>query len=182
LTTRCAIYARYSSDMQRPTSIEDQVRRCRNYAEQRGWTVLDGFVLSDRAISGGSIENRPALQHLLKAVQEKPRPFDRILIDDTSRLSRDAGDALKTQTHLSYFGVHLNFVSQGIDTAHEASRPVTVMQAIMDEQYAGRCAIRCIGAKKGALWLDWLPVAVVTDIETSLSKMRRGVASTVAMR
>jgi site-specific DNA recombinase len=49
---RLAIYARYSSDLQRPTSIEDQVRKCRQFAEQRGWTVLEEFVRSDAEVSG----------------------------------------------------------------------------------------------------------------------------------
>jgi len=31
---RAAIYARYSSDLQSETSIDDQVRLCREYAER----------------------------------------------------------------------------------------------------------------------------------------------------
>lgn len=31
---RCATYARYSSDLQRQTSVEDQVRSCRQAGEQ----------------------------------------------------------------------------------------------------------------------------------------------------
>ena len=37
VTTRVAIYARYSSDLQRPASIDDQVRRCRGEVERRDW-------------------------------------------------------------------------------------------------------------------------------------------------
>ena len=48
---RVAIYARYSSDLQSPTSIEDQVRLCRQHAaRQDGWTVVQ--VFEDVAISG----------------------------------------------------------------------------------------------------------------------------------
>ncbi len=35
----CAIYARYSSDLQSPTSLEDQVRLCEQCAERQGWIV-----------------------------------------------------------------------------------------------------------------------------------------------
>ena len=45
-----AIYARYSSDKQRETSLEDQERTCRRRAEQEGWTVVK--VYGDAAISG----------------------------------------------------------------------------------------------------------------------------------
>ena len=37
---KAAIYARYPSDNQRDTSIEDQVRLCRERAERDGWTVI----------------------------------------------------------------------------------------------------------------------------------------------
>jgi site-specific DNA recombinase len=33
---RAAIYTRYSSDMQRPASLEDQERNCRKFAEEHG--------------------------------------------------------------------------------------------------------------------------------------------------
>jgi hypothetical protein len=31
MTLRCAIYARFSSDKQSPTSIDDQNRKCREF-------------------------------------------------------------------------------------------------------------------------------------------------------
>jgi DNA invertase Pin-like site-specific DNA recombinase len=47
---RCAVYARFSSEKQSPLSIEDQVRKCCQYAEQRGWLILDSHIYSDEAI------------------------------------------------------------------------------------------------------------------------------------
>ena len=47
---RCAIYARYSSDLQRESSIEDQIRKCREYAAARGWAIQEQYVRSDRAV------------------------------------------------------------------------------------------------------------------------------------
>ena len=37
---RAAIYARYSSENQRPESIEDQISFCRRFATENGFTVL----------------------------------------------------------------------------------------------------------------------------------------------
>ena len=51
---KCAIYARHSSDMQKPQSIEDQVRQCREVTAQRGWQVSDGHIFSDSAVSGAN--------------------------------------------------------------------------------------------------------------------------------
>jgi predicted site-specific integrase-resolvase len=65
--SRAAIYARYSSDLSRDASIEDQVRLCRQHADRLGWTVTE--VFEDRAISGASAI-RPGYQALLAAVAE----------------------------------------------------------------------------------------------------------------
>jgi site-specific DNA recombinase len=80
---RCAIYARYSTDRQNPCSIDDQLRKCRQFAEPRGWHLLDNHVYADEALSGASAD-RAALKRLLAAALEEPRPFDCVLFDDTS--------------------------------------------------------------------------------------------------
>jgi site-specific DNA recombinase len=132
---RCAIYARYSSDLQRESSIEDQIRKCREFAERRGWTVLDEYVRSDNAISGAALAPRQALNELLALAPRKPRPFDRILIDDTSRLARNVADALKMAERLSFYGVPVTFISQGIDTAEKTARQLVTIHGMMDEQF-----------------------------------------------
>ena len=47
---RAAIYARYSTDKQKDTSVEDQIRLCRRLCEQKGWQVTE--VFTDHALSG----------------------------------------------------------------------------------------------------------------------------------
>ena len=44
--TRVALYVRYSSDLQREASIEDQFRICRAQAEREGWTVCGRSAIS----------------------------------------------------------------------------------------------------------------------------------------
>src|SRR5690348_7280770 len=92
---RCAIYARYSTDMQRDSSVEDQIRRCREYAAARGWVVLDDFVRCDQAVSAASLAGRDGLLSLAEEARRRPRPFDRLLVDDTSRFARNIVDGLK---------------------------------------------------------------------------------------
>ncbi len=41
---RAAIYARYSSENQRPESIEDQISACRKLAAAQGYTVDDAQI------------------------------------------------------------------------------------------------------------------------------------------
>ena len=51
--TAAAIYARYSSDLQREASIEDQIRLCKERAKREGWRVVNCYT--DHAISGASL-------------------------------------------------------------------------------------------------------------------------------
>jgi hypothetical protein len=60
---RAVIYARYSSDLQRDASIEDQIRLCRARVEQKGWEYRHAYT--DRAVSGASAL-RPAYQRLIE--------------------------------------------------------------------------------------------------------------------
>src|SRR6185312_9862035 len=47
---RAAIYARYSSDLQRDASIEDQIRACRSLIDSEDWDLAATYT--DHAISG----------------------------------------------------------------------------------------------------------------------------------
>lgn len=115
---RCAVYARYTTDKQNPLSIDDQVRKCREFGERKGWELLDPHIYSDQAISGDT-NDRSGLQRLLEAATAPGHPFDAILVDDTSRLSRKLADSLRIFDQLRFAGVRLVFVSQGIDTESE---------------------------------------------------------------
>jgi len=64
---RCAIYCRFSSDLQRQESIEDQVEVCRREAERQGWTVVK--VYGDRALSGAS-RFRPQYQQMIADAEQ----------------------------------------------------------------------------------------------------------------
>src|SRR5437899_2937922 len=107
---RAATYARFSSDMQRETSIDDQLATARRYATAQGWTVLDEHVYADLAISGATLE-RPGIQALLAAAARLPLPFDVLLVDDSSRVSRDIADAVRILQQLKFCGVRVVYIS-----------------------------------------------------------------------
>ena len=134
-TVRCAIYARYSSDLQRLTSIEDQLRRCREYADQQGWTVIEEFVCCDEARSAATLAGREALQSLLAASKSTPSPFDCLMVDDTSRLARYLPDVLSMNDRLQYNGVFIYAVAQRLDCREKTSRPLLTLHGMMDEQF-----------------------------------------------
>src|SRR3989337_838597 len=115
---RAAIYARYSSENQRPESIEDQISACRRLAAQREFTVLDDHLYRDQAQSGAR-RDRHGLASLLAAAQE--RQFDLVLVDDLSRLARDNYLMLSVLAELHFEGVRVVSVADGLDSNDERS-------------------------------------------------------------
>src|SRR5260370_42556512 len=83
---RIAIYARYSSSLQREASIGDQVRRCTDYVTGRDGDVNDDLIFTDKAASGASMV-RPGFESLLQQLDAIPR-IDAIVTEDVSRISR----------------------------------------------------------------------------------------------
>lgn len=132
---RCAIYARFSSDLQRLTSIDDQLRRCREYAAQQGWIVVEEFVRCDEARSAATLAGRDSLQSLLAASRTSPPPFDCLMVDDTSRLARYLPDVLSMNDRLQYNSVFIYAVAQRLDCREKTSRPLLTLHGMMDEQF-----------------------------------------------
>ncbi|MGD1211254.1 MAG: recombinase family protein [Candidatus Acidiferrales bacterium] len=132
---RCAVYARFSSDRQKATSIDDQVRKCRQHAKIKGWEILDDFIFTDEAISG-SRSDRDGFNKMLKAAERTPRSFDCLLVDDTSRFARDLPYALTKTELLDFYGIEIHFVAQGINSKSEQFRTLMTINGMVDEQYS----------------------------------------------
>jgi site-specific DNA recombinase len=107
MTSKVAIYARYSSDQQREASIEDQVRICRARAEREGWEAVE--VFSDFAMSGSSML-RPGYKALLDQIRRGQ--IDIVLAESLDRFSRD-------QEHIAGFFKHARFAGVRIVTLSE---------------------------------------------------------------
>lgn len=64
---RVAIYARYSTDKQKPVSIAVQNENTRAFLATQGWTEVVAYV--DEAITGAVVKLRPGMTALLQAVE-----------------------------------------------------------------------------------------------------------------
>ncbi len=113
---RVALYARFSSSLQREASIGDQIRRCTAYVRAHGGTVDDSMVFTDAAVSGASL-SRPAFDKMMSLVNAKP--VDAIVTEDMSRISRDFADAAQVFNRLRYLDVALIGVADGVDSAEK---------------------------------------------------------------
>jgi site-specific DNA recombinase len=136
---RAAIYARVSTEMQSRSSIDDQIRKCRQYAEAHDLQILDENVYRDEALSGVGAD-RPALSRILQLALSVAPPFTAILVDDTSRLSRTTEDALSMFKRLKFAGVRFIAVSQGIDSDHEQSELQVTVHGLVDSLYVRELA------------------------------------------
>jgi site-specific DNA recombinase len=133
---RCGIYARFSSDEhQDETSNEDQIRDCSAFAEQKGWIVLPEYILADSGKTGQTVAGRDGLADLLRLAQQKPRPYDYLLIYHTSRLGRDVGDANKLKATFQFFGITLIFVADGLDSRDSSFDTMFVFKSLQDQQF-----------------------------------------------
>ena len=102
------IYARYSSDLQRDASIEDQVRLCKARIVQEGWALQATYA--DRAQSGAS-RLRPGYQKLLEDV--RAGQINVVIAEALDRLSRDQEDVAALYKHVAFAGVKLVTLAEG---------------------------------------------------------------------
>ncbi len=105
---RTAIYARYSSELQRDASIEDQVRLCKARIHAEKWVAVG--IYTDHAMSG-SIRMRPGYQKLLE--DARAGTFDVVVAEALDRLSRDQEDIAALFKHLSFAGVTMVTLAEG---------------------------------------------------------------------
>ena len=129
------LYARYSTEQQTEASIQDQLRRCRDYANERRWTVSGEFT--DEGISGAAMGNRPGVLAALAAVKSG----DVLLIADTTRLSRSQ-DLAPLLARLRHRGVRVLGVLDGFDSDSRTARMQAGLSGIMSEEFRSQIAAR----------------------------------------
>src|SRR6266404_2104218 len=105
---RAVVYARFSSDLQRDASIDDQLEVCRRLLDREGWQLTK--VYADRAISGAS-RNHPEYQQLLADAEQKK--FDVLVCEALDRLGRKLADIADLHDRLSFAGVKIHTVATG---------------------------------------------------------------------
>jgi len=105
---RVGLYARYSSDLQRDASIEDQIRVCRVRADQQGWVVVD--VFTDHAASGATTL-RPGYQAMLAALRSGSVQI--VLAESLDRFSRDLEHIAAFHKQCIFHQVRIHTVGEG---------------------------------------------------------------------
>ena len=125
---RAALYARFSSDLQRASSIEEQFRNCRKRVATEGWAVVAEFA--DAAISG-SDNSRPQYKAMLAAAVRGE--FDVLLLDDLSRLTRDSVEQETTIRRLEFRGIRIVSTGDGYDSKSASRKIQRGVKGLMNE-------------------------------------------------
>lgn len=129
---RIGAYARYSSDKQSVSSVDDQLRRFQTALAQVGRELNPALTFTDHAISGKSTE-RPGFEALLQKV--KRRELDVLIVEDVSRLARNQSDATRLYEELAFYGVQLISLGDGIDTQQKGAKLQFGVKALFADIY-----------------------------------------------
>ena len=125
---RAAIHARFSSTLQNPRSIEDQVRLCQDKLHDIGALVTR--IHSDPASSGTTTRSRPGLTRLLQ--DAKYGLVDLVCAEALDRISRDQEDIAGIYKRLKFWNV----------------RPVTLQEGEIESIHVG------IGGLVNQAWIE----------------------------
>jgi len=144
---RAAIYARYSTDRQSESSIDDQLRACREYAGRHDLVISATFA--DEGVSGAAIGNRPGFRAMMAAAEHVE--FDILLLADLSRLSRSAGDLNKTIDRLTFRGIRVIGVQNGYDSSRKGHKLQAGVEGVMGESFREMIRDRTHEALRGRM-------------------------------
>lgn len=154
---KAAIYARYSSDNQREESIEDQVRVCKDHATKQNLEVVDQYIFADQAQSG-TLENRPALNALREIC--KAGEVQAVIVDDSSRLSRDTRHFLDLMSEFDAYGVAFIAVSDGLNTLDENAKVAFQFRGIFNEMYISDLSKKTRRGQEGQFHRGYFPSSI----------------------
>jgi DNA invertase Pin-like site-specific DNA recombinase len=145
-----AAYGRISTDEQRATSIDDQIRRCKEVAAREKLTLEDRLIFSDYAITGTAkgTAKRVQYQRLLDAIEA--RECTVVIADEISRLTRHMTESVRLMDLVDATGIRV-ITADGIDTARDGWKTLWVFKMLAAHQEVESTSDRTIRGLIGQL-------------------------------
>ncbi|MDZ7735911.1 MAG: recombinase family protein [Gammaproteobacteria bacterium] len=130
--TTAAIYARFSTERQKETSLDDQIYQARRRIEQEGWNL--GPIYSDKELSGSM---PVALRNGGKAMLAGAIAGDYqiLILEGLDRLARNLGEQERIVEQLEYAGIRLVGYSDGYDSTSKTRIITRGMRGIINAVY-----------------------------------------------
>ena len=117
---RAVVYGRISTDLQKETSVTEQVRRCKQYVEMKGWTLVDEFT----DVGTGMNMEREGF----KSMMERGNEWDVVIAYKLDRFHRSSTNAQTWAANLNNIGK--NFVALDIDVDTTSAMGMAVFRII----------------------------------------------------
>jgi len=131
---KAAVYARYSSDMQREESIEAQLRAIAEFAKKNQIEIIGTYI--DRAKSATTTQ-RPQFLRMIDAAEDQN--FDLVLVHKLDRFARNRYDSIIFRAKLKLMNVQLLSVVENLDGSPESLILESVLEG-MNEYYSRNLA------------------------------------------
>jgi len=127
LQQRAAIYARVSTT-NHGQDVTVQTRELEQFAEARGWQVVDQYL--DIGVSGAK-DSRPELNRLMTDAHR--RKFDVVVVWKFDRFARSVSHLLRALETFNALGISFVSLSESLDTSTPAGKMVfTVLGAVAE--------------------------------------------------
>lgn len=131
-TLKAALYARYSTDKQRETSIDDQLRAARARAEREGWAIVATYT--DEEVSGSMpVALRPGGKALMAGILAMR--FDVLIVEGLDRLSREIGEQEALVKRAEHRGIRIIGTADGYDTQAKGRKVMRIARGLVNELY-----------------------------------------------
>ena len=150
---RAVVYARVSTDQQSEGSIEEQMRRCKQYCELKGYTVVAEYT----DVGSGMNTDRPQYEMMMSNMHE----WDICVAYKLDRFHRSSGNASSWAANLNDKGKNFAAIDIDIDTSSAMGlfifRLMTSLAQLEVEQTRERTKMGLQAVKRQGRWLGRPP-------------------------
>ncbi len=108
MSTRVAVYARYSSGRQKQTSIDDQISMAEDFCQREGWSIVQIYTDMEKT---GRNTRREGYQSMMAAAHR--HEFDMVVTESIDRLNRKVRDAIDIYELLTFQNIGLHAIQEG---------------------------------------------------------------------
>jgi site-specific DNA recombinase len=122
---RAVFYGRVSTTKQTEASVGEQLRRCVEYAKNKGWTVGKDYY----DMSTGMNTNRPGFQELMEDIGD----WDIVIAYKLDRFHRSSRNITEWAESLDKNGRNFVAMDINIDTSNAVGRMIFGMLALMNQ-------------------------------------------------
>ena len=181
---RAVVYGRISTDLQSETSVNEQVRRCKQYVEMKGWTLVDEFT----DVVTGMNMNRAGFEDMMNRIEE----WDVVVAFKLDRFHRSSTNAQTWAAKLNDIGK--NFVALDIDVDTTSAmgmavfRIITALNQMEVEVTRERTVMGLKGVKNEGRWVgkppygyDSIYARTDNDADKGLLELNQAEAEVVQM-